>query len=142
MFGIRKNSQNWLCVACSQNYEFANWCTSDFTFKLNQLAINSEKNSKNNSYGPECNETCGSCLIGFVCNTSNGICNQGCSPGYNFTHDDTCKTSKKLPLHIDKCSFFAGVASFVCFCFVFISRVCVRVCFYLNSWVLLCNFLT
>ena len=41
------------------------------------------------SYGQDCNETCGHCKYDHVCNKQNGVCPAGCTSGYYGGKCDT-----------------------------------------------------
>lgn len=48
---------------------------------------------ENETYGQECNYTCGQCRDNKNCYHTNGTCLSGCDPGY---FGDLCKTGKEI----------------------------------------------
>lgn len=49
-------------------------------------------------WGQDCNHTCEGCINSF-CNATNGVCHEGCQPGYKSTN--TCTESKPDWLNVE-----------------------------------------
>lgn len=52
------------------------------------------KACSNRTYGMACSQSCGQCFNLTQCDVISGNCSPACEPGYNFTIDQACKTSK------------------------------------------------
>ncbi|XP_052794115.1 uncharacterized protein LOC128227522 [Mya arenaria] len=61
------------------------------------------------TFGDECRRNCSkNCSGGDICNKKNGLCPNGCLPGYNFTGDRLCFTECRLGTYGLNCAENCG----------------------------------